>query len=111
MGSSWGKAGGRRRLGATLEREVLEEACARVEEANLLGFSKGECVTGPEKGLALVRSLWRADVSLDEWEPRHEIKQRLLVSPEAALSRIGPRPLRPISRRLFQEALGARALV
>ena len=49
---------------ATLDREVLEEACASVEEATLLGFSKGVCIRGPEEGLVLVRSLWCAVVSL-----------------------------------------------
>ena len=46
---------------ATLEREVLEEACASVEEATLLGFAKGVCASeGPEEGLVLVRALWHA---------------------------------------------------
>ena len=29
---------------ATLDREVLEEACASVEEATLLGFARGVCI-------------------------------------------------------------------
>ena len=41
---------------ATLDREVLEEACAPVEEATLLGFAKGVCIKDPEEGLVLVRS-------------------------------------------------------
>ena len=56
----------------TLDREVLEEACATVEAAALLGFAKGVCIEGSEQGLALVRSLWCADVSLDPWKPQHE---------------------------------------
>ena len=44
----------------TLEREVLEEACARVERASLLGFGRGRCLSGHEEGLVLVRSLWRS---------------------------------------------------
>ena len=51
---------------ATLDREVLEEACASVEEATLLGFIRSKCVQGPEEGLVLVRSMWRAVVSLRE---------------------------------------------
>ena len=60
---------------------MLEEACAWVVEASLLGFSKGVCRKGPEEGLVLVRSLWRAVVSLRRWEPRHEISHRLLAPP------------------------------
>ena len=29
----------------TLDREVLEEACAHVVEASLLGYTKGECLS------------------------------------------------------------------
>ena len=75
-GVSWEFPGGRpagdEDWRATLEREVLEEACASVEEATLLGFVKMVCVRGPSEGVALVRSLWRARVSLNLWEPRHE---------------------------------------
>ena len=79
---------------ATLEREVLEEACARVDEATLLGFSTGAVVRGPEEGLVLVRALWRAGVSLGEWEPRYETSHRLLVPPSKALAymKSSPRP-------------------
>ena len=67
-GSSWdfpaGRPEGDEDWRATLDREVLEEACASVEEATLLGFSKGVCIRGPEEGLVLVRSLWCAVVSL-----------------------------------------------
>jgi hypothetical protein len=59
--SIWGFPGGRpdgdEDLRATLDREVLEEACATVEEATLLGFVKSACTRGPEEGLVLVRSL------------------------------------------------------
>ena len=49
---------------ATLDREVMEEACAKVTDASLLGFSRGVCVKGHEEGLVLVRAIWRADVEL-----------------------------------------------
>ena len=110
-GESWDLPGGRPERDedwrATLEREVLEEACARIEEATLLGFSKGVCVRGPEEGLVLVRSLWRADVSVGEWQPHHEISHRLLVPPDTALARMMRLPggLRSIHRRWFHEAL------
>ena len=87
-------------------REVLEEACARLDKATLLGFSTGAVVRGPEEGLVLVRALWRAVVSLGEWEPRHETSQRLLVPPSKALTYINPpQGLRPILQRWFHEAL------
>lgn len=107
---SWGLPGGRPMPGedwrATLEREVLEEACARVDRASLLGFVRGVCVRGSDEGLVIVRSLWLAYVSLLPWEPRHEIRERALVPPDSVLSRVDhPVGLRPIYRRWFHEAL------
>ena len=68
-GVAWKFPAGRPEVGedwrATLDREVLEEACAVVEDATLLGFAKHVCIRGPEEGRVLVRSLWCADVSLD----------------------------------------------
>src|SRR4051794_15601404 len=50
-GERWGLPGGRPEdhecWEQTLHREVLEEACAIVVRARLLGFSRGRCVTGP----------------------------------------------------------------
>jgi ADP-ribose pyrophosphatase YjhB (NUDIX family) len=94
----------------TMEREILEEACVKVEEASLLGFSKGVCVKGPEEGLVLVRSLWRAVVSLRDWQPRYEINHRLVVPSDIALTWLlahtrAPDGLQPIYRRWFYEAL------
>src|SRR5512133_3705626 len=54
----------------TLRREVLEEACAVVTEADLLGFARGRCVEGSEAGLTLVRSIWFARVRLQQWLPQ-----------------------------------------
>jgi ADP-ribose pyrophosphatase YjhB (NUDIX family) len=108
-GESWDLPGGRPEENedwrATLDREVFEEACATVEEAALLGFSQGICTRGPEEGLVLVRSIWRAIVSLHPWEPQHEISHRLLVPAETALSRIASDVCQPIYRRWLQEAL------
>jgi 8-oxo-dGTP pyrophosphatase MutT (NUDIX family) len=63
-----------------LRREVREEACATVVRARLLGFSRGEYIAGRQTGCVLVRSLWRADVVLDPWRPRHEIPFRRVVA-------------------------------
>jgi len=88
-GVGWSLPGGRPEAGegwrATMEREVLEEACAAVVSARLLGFTRGRCVEGHEQGLVLVRSAWRADVELGEWEPQHETVARRLVAPDDVL--------------------------
>jgi ADP-ribose pyrophosphatase YjhB (NUDIX family) len=93
-GKPWGLPGGRPEANETwrqtLDREVLEEACALVEDATLLGFTRGTYLSGPEQGLVLVRSFWRAKVSLQDWQPEHEIADRLLVAPDEALDRIAP---------------------
>lgn len=69
----WGWPGGRpegdESLEQTLRREILEEACAIVRDARLLGFCRAACLSGPEEGLVLVRSLWRTDVEVLAWRP------------------------------------------
>jgi hypothetical protein len=54
--------------------------------ARLLGFVRGRCADGREKGLVLVRSIWRADVTLLPWRPEHEIPFRRTV-PASELAR------------------------
>ena len=97
---------------ATLDREVLEEACASVEEATLLGFARGECIRGEEEGLVLVRSLWRAEVSLHPWEPQHETTDRIVVPPDEALEKVEfGRGMRRIFQRWFRDALAIKGPV
>jgi len=85
-GERWGLPGGRpeehETWEQTLHREVLEEACAIILRAKLLGFSRGRCLTGHEAGLVLVRSVWRAEVDLAPWNPRFEIAHRRVVPAE-----------------------------
>lgn len=64
-----------------LRREMDEEACATVTGARLLGFTRGQCLTGSERGRVLVRSVWRADVELRLWEARFEIVDRRAAAP------------------------------
>jgi 8-oxo-dGTP pyrophosphatase MutT (NUDIX family) len=109
-------------LRETLDREVLEEASARVDDAVLLGYSRGICTKGHEEGLVLVRSLWWASVSILPYVPDYEMKYRLLVASGDALARIGIEPLFPtldyaprpsgnsaIFRRFYRDALAVQA--
>src|SRR6266571_7662357 len=109
-GQQWGLPGGRPEQGErwadTLRREIAEEACAQVASARLLGFTRGMCVRGPEEGLVLVRSMWRAEVRLQRWEPRFEITHRRLAPAHEALRSvtIAEPGVAPIYRRMFLEA-------
>jgi 8-oxo-dGTP pyrophosphatase MutT (NUDIX family) len=94
-GSRWGWPGGRPEPGEswedTLRREMLEEACATVTGARLLGFVRSRCLGGREEGLVLVRSIWHAEVTLLPWQPEFEIPFRRVV------------PARDLSRHLWME--------
>jgi len=60
----------------TLRRELLEEACATLLDAQLLGYARGVCISGNEAGSILRRSFWLAHVQLNEWRPEFEIRHR-----------------------------------
>ncbi|MFC1735078.1 NUDIX hydrolase [Candidatus Hydrogenedentota bacterium] len=87
----------------TLRREMLEEACSTVTDARLLGFSRSACITGPEEGLVLVRSFWRAQVILSAWEPEFEVSRRRVIPATEVLSHLPP-VFTPINRRALHEA-------
>jgi 8-oxo-dGTP pyrophosphatase MutT (NUDIX family) len=105
-GKSWdfpaGRPEGDEGWEETLRREMLEEACAVVTEARLLGFCRGRCVEGAEAGLVLVRSIWMAKVEILDWRPQFEMKFRCVVPPREAMNRV-PGIYEPIWRRALIE--------
>jgi hypothetical protein len=106
LGSAGGPSRARRELGTDVAPGDDEEACATVVAARLLGFTRGRCITGPERGRVLVRSIWRADVELRPWEARFEIADRRVVTPAAVgdVLSLGSHPFAAIIRRELQEA-------
>ena len=85
---------------------MLEEACAVVRTARLLGFTRGRCIRGHEEGLVLVRAIWRADVELQPWDPQFEIPERRVVPVADLLSHlaVGGEGFLPVWRRAMVEA-------
>lgn len=60
----------------TLKREVLEEACSEVQEQRLIGYLKTKQVGGT----TVVRAYYRARIRVLDWDPRHEIEERMFCS-------------------------------
>jgi ADP-ribose pyrophosphatase YjhB (NUDIX family) len=109
-GDRWDLPAGRPEAGEdweqTLRREMLEEACAVVRTARLLGFIRGRCIRGHEEGLVLVRAIWRADVDLRPWDPQFEIPERRVVPVAELLSYLAAERegFLPVWRRALVEA-------
>jgi hypothetical protein len=84
---------------------VLEETGCCVSRALLLGFCRSTCQSGPEKGLVLVRSIWRGDIDLVPWTPQFEVKWRKVVPVADLLSEVSmEQGLEPVYRRAVVEA-------
>jgi ADP-ribose pyrophosphatase YjhB (NUDIX family) len=66
----------------TLVREVAEEACARVLEAEYLASQHVLDPEHPAGRTSYYQSRWWARVELDEWLPRFETTARKLVVPD-----------------------------
>lgn len=108
-GQLWGLPAGRpdahEDWGDTLRREVREEACAEVMSCTLLGFTRGVCARGPQEGLVLVRSHWRAEVRVQRWQPHFEMAHRRLVPADQAFAQLTlPEGLGSLYRRMFAAA-------
>ena len=78
---------------------MREEACAKVTDAKLFGFHRGECIRGHEKGLVLVRSLWLAKVQIYKWVPEPETLAHKFVLPNRILSELAPDVFLPLHHR------------
>lgn len=87
----------------TLRRELREEACATVVEAQLLGFCRSGCIRGAEAGVVLIRSFWWAQVMLAAWTPQFEITHRRVVPAIESLRWLLP-VFEPLYRRVLTEA-------
>jgi ADP-ribose pyrophosphatase YjhB (NUDIX family) len=66
----------------TLVREVSEEACARVIEAEYLASQHVHDPENPNGRTSYFQSRWWARVELDEWHPQFETTARRLVAYE-----------------------------
>lgn len=108
-GARWGFPGGRTEPGEdwidTLRRELMEEACVGVLHSELVGWGRGECLTGDERGLVLVRSMWNVRVELYDWDPQFEMLHRSLCAPDQLQGHLFMEPgMEPIYRRQMKEA-------
>ena len=89
----------------TLRREVREEACCKIETADLLGFTVSTCLQGPERDVVLVRAHWAARVVAMPWRPAHEIVERVEVPMADVISTLTIEPgLEPAYRVILEQA-------
>lgn len=109
-GAHWGFPGGRKKPGETwmdtLHRRLEEEACVGVLNAELIGWGRGECLSGAQQGLVLVRSMWTVRAELYEWDRAEpEMLRRRLCPPDHAQRALYMEPgMEPIYLRQLREA-------
>jgi len=102
----WVLPGGRRepweRVEETLRRELLEEACARMQTSELLGFVHLRHLNGERAGRVTTDALFWARVALQPFEPAFETHARRELSRAAA--RDLPLWANPITQRVLTRA-------
>ena len=91
-------------LRETLERELREEACARVVDAELFGYLRA-ARRGPD-GVTDIHygSRWWARVELDQWAPEWEMAERRLVPYTDVLGELHAWRF-PVNERWITEAI------
>lgn len=87
---------------------MIEEACVKVIDARLLGFSRSECIQGHELGLVLVRSYWLAHVAIEPWQPQFEVVHRRIIPTTQATTFV--RDPNPVATRISMKALAEAGL-
>ncbi len=84
-GQRWALPGGHPEPGETLEavleREVWEEACARVTALAFLGCQRIHESAGGQSAPVYYQARFWARVALEPFEPRHETVERRLLAP------------------------------
>src|SRR5262249_35671691 len=105
----WTLPGGRREAGESAEpamaRELAEEACARMEFAELIGYQRFHHLDGSRAGQVTIDALFRASVSLDPFVPRFETGARRLFGATEAL--VFPLWANPITQKFLLRAINA----
>ena len=89
-GKSWSLPGGHPEEGETIQealrREVREEACALVERCVYLGTQR---VDDPAEAAPYFQTRWWAQVTLQPFEPKHEMTARRLIAPDELVAILG----------------------
>jgi 8-oxo-dGTP pyrophosphatase MutT (NUDIX family) len=109
-GQEWTFPGGSVESGETLEetliREVAEEACATVTASRYLACQHIADPLNTFGATSFYQTRWWARVTLDPWQPEHEMVDRRLVPPERVLETLCWTE-KEIAGRLLEQALDA----